>query len=136
MFTLVEAVLIRPLAFPEPERLVFANGSTPQYDRAAVSPPDYLDYRERLASFDVLSATMLTSFSVSAGDEGAEQVPGACVSYNFFDALGVAPVEGRTFRVEEETEGQHRVAVISYGRLLRYPSDTSSRRTRPGTAGR
>jgi len=114
-FSIVHAVLIRPLPLPEPERLVHATGSFPANDRAGVSPPDYLDYRARLRSFSGLSATLSQELQIAGGGERAALVRGWNVSHEIFETLGVAPLLGRGFRAEEETDGRGHVVVVSYG---------------------
>ncbi len=115
MFSVVNAVLIRPVPYPAPERLVFMYGSFAKYDRAAMSPPDYLDYRA--------ANTVLTSFAArSIGGEAVitsggppERVAAGNVTANFFETLGVAPLRGRLFLPDEEQGTGHDVALLSYG---------------------
>lgn len=114
MFSIVNAVIIRPLPFPRSDRLVYAFGSFKGGDRAAISPLDFLDYRAQthaLASF--AGRTPFGSAVLSTGDE-PERVTAPRVSANFFSTLGVRPLYGRTFLPDEE-EGTHRVVVLSYG---------------------
>jgi len=117
IFSLINAVLIRPLPFPEPDRLVWTWGNIRNGgNRASVSPLDYLDYRHQNRTFEQFAA--MTSFSISANLTGGgepQRLSGAGVTGNFFQALGVQPALGRTFLLENETNGRDQVAVLSYG---------------------
>ena len=113
MFTLVRSVLLRPMPFPEPESLVYMYGSFSQYDRAGISPPDFLDYRERNRSFESFAARTVGGRAILTGEGGAERVSAPSVTANFFATLGVTPILGRTFVPEEEEGGGHEVVVLS-----------------------
>lgn len=116
VFTLVDSVLMRPLPYPEPERLVIGYGSFPLNDFASVSPPDYLDYRDRSASFEALAAISSWVGTVAVGGGEAPEIARMRrASAELFAALGVAPAMGRTFRRDETVAGGARVAVISDG---------------------
>src|SRR5262244_1014412 len=114
IFSLVNAVLLRPLPFAEPERLVWTWGEFSGGNRASTSPPDFLDYRAQNRSFEELSAMMFNSFNLTGAGE-PERVIGSSVTANFFQALGVKPVQGRAFLPEEEQSGRERVAIIGQG---------------------
>lgn len=115
MFAVVNAILIRPLPYPEPERLVFMYGAFAKNDRAAMSPPDYLDYRAQNTVLASFAARSLGDDAVLTGDGPPERVAAARISSNFFATLGVAPVYGRLFRPDEEQGGGHDVAIVSWG---------------------
>ena len=116
IFSLINAVLIRPLPFRDPDRLVWTwgnihNGS----NRASVSPLDFLDYRQRNQTFEEFAA--MISVPVSANLTGGgepERLSAAGVTGNYFQALGVQPAMGRTFLPENEITGGDQVAVLSY----------------------
>jgi putative ABC transport system permease protein len=116
IFSLINAVLIRPLPFAEPDRLVWSFGNIRNGgNRASVSPLDYLDYRHENHTFDQFAA--MTSFPISANLTGAgepERLAASGVTGNFFQALGVPPELGRTFQLENEHSGSDQVAVISH----------------------
>lgn len=116
MLTLVHHVLLAPLPYPDPDRLVWGWGTWRGGDRVSVSPPDYLDYREESRSFASLAAmnSFLARFNLSGGGP-PERVGGAFVSANFLDTLGLTPALGRSFTVEEEVAGAEPVAMIGYG---------------------
>src|SRR5262245_53574501 len=112
IFSLVNTVLIRPLPFAEPERLVWTWGEFSQGNRASTSPPDFLDYRAQNQSFDELAAMLFRSFNLTGTGE-PERVIGSTVTTNFFQALAVKLGPGRAFTPEEEQSGRDRVAIIS-----------------------
>jgi len=114
MFSLVNAVLLRPLAFPEPHRLVVGFGRTAQVDYLPISYPDFEDWRAQSRSFESLAGWMTQSVNLT-GREQPERIRGAFVSANFFDVLRLAPSQGRAFLPGEDQPGSDRVAVISYG---------------------
>ena len=95
MFALVDAVLLRPLPFPEPERLVWAKGVFSRGDRAAVSPPDFLDYRASNEVFEELGASSIGGASMTIGGGEPESVGVTFTSSNFLAVLGFEPVLGR-----------------------------------------
>ena len=117
IFSLINAVLIRPLPFPEPDRLVWSwgnirNGS----NRASVSPLDYLDFRDENRTFEHFAAMISVPTSANLTGSGEPQrLSTAAVTGNFFQALGVQPALGRTFLLENETTGRDQVAVLSFG---------------------
>src|SRR5262245_39269604 len=114
IFSLVNTVLLRPLPFAEPERLVWTWGEFSQGNRASTSPPDFLDYRAQNRSFEELAAMMFNSFNLTGTGE-PERVVGSSVTANFFQALGVKLVQGRGFTPDEEQSGGGQVAIISSG---------------------
>lgn len=118
MFSAVDAVLLRPLPFSEPDRLVLvsATSSLTRTDSATrrggdLSPADYLDYRNS-ASFDGLASVSRNPMRLS-GDGTPEQVPAAQVSGNFFSVLGVNAVAGRTFLPADDAPGRPAQALVS-----------------------
>lgn len=116
IFSLINAVLIRPLPFHEPDRLVWTWGNIRNGgNRASVSPLDFLDFRQRNTTFEEFAAML--SFPASANLTGAgepQRLVAAAVTGNYFQALGVQPAMGRTFLPENETTGRDQVAVLSY----------------------
>ena len=116
MFSVVKAVLIEPLPYPEPHQLVWGWGQFERGNQASVSPADFLDYRAETRSFAELSAS--TNFSQSmnlVGGESPERVRVAFVAANYFDVLRVAPAIGRAFEARHEDESSPSVAVLSHG---------------------
>ena len=116
VFGVVDAILIRPLQFADPDRLVSVFEVNPGRGIAESPPsgPNYLDWRKDARSFTGLAAyrqESLTLTAVSAPDV----LNGAGVSANFFDVLGVPPALGRTFRPGEDEAGGAHVLVLGYG---------------------
>lgn len=117
IFTLVNAVLLRGLPYPQPDRLVMVFNSYPKLDiaRSTVSPADYVEYQRALKSYSSFAA--VTSFRAPQNLTGAGEplrVRCATASAPFFPALGVEPILGRVFTAEEDQPGQNRVAVLSH----------------------
>jgi predicted permease len=111
IFTVVDSVLLRPLAFKDPERLVVAlHGSNAN---GPVSPADYFDYRRSARSFERLSAAQAWGGTLGGG-ERPERINGLQVSTDLFDLLGIAPIAGRTFVLGEDEPGRDRVVVLTH----------------------
>jgi len=117
IFSLINAVLIRPLPFREPDRLVWSWGNIRNGgNRASVSPLDYLDYRRQNRTFEEFAAMISVPLSANLTGGGEPQrLTAAGVTGNFFQALGVQPALGRTLMLENESTGRDQVAVLSYG---------------------
>ena len=115
MFTVVDSVLLRPLPYANPERLVVTlHGPTAS---APVSPADYFDYRAA-RSFEGLAAAQAWGATLGGG-ERPESVGGLQVSADLFDVLGVGATLGRTFTAGEDEPGRNRVVVLSHRLWLR-----------------
>jgi putative ABC transport system permease protein len=114
IFSVVNAVLLRPLPYRDSARLVWIHDGMTPHDTEGwpACMADFLLWRERAHSFSQLAAYSYDSFAL-AGEGVAENVPGALVSAQFFDLLGVVPIRGRTFASEEDQPGRPRVALIS-----------------------
>src|SRR6476469_1945260 len=127
VFTLVNALLIKPLPYQDPTNLVllFEHFRVQNLDAIPVSPPEFLEYKSQLKSFDKLAAFDTTTFNLSEG-EMPERVFCAKVSADLFPLLGVQPLRGRTFRPEECAQGRDDVLVISE-RLWRRKFDRDPR---------
>jgi len=114
IFSLVNAVLLRPLPFAEPDRLVWVWGNIKNGgNRASVSPADFLDYRQQNNTFEEFAASLPLRLNYTGGDE-PERLEASGVTGNFFQALGAKPAFGRTFLLENEKPGNDQVAVLSY----------------------
>ena len=114
IFSVVNGVLLRPMPYSEPERLVRVHELVPQFGRFSVAPATFLDWQRQSSSFAGLAAYTTGSATIPASD-GAERVPSLLVSADLFDVLGVQPALGRTFTKEEDAPGRAGVAVISHG---------------------
>lgn len=114
VFSLINALLIRPLPYHQPSRLVliWEQFLAQDLERIPVSAPEYLDYEKALKSTEQLAAFDYTSFNLTEGDV-PERISGAVVSPRLFPLLGVQPIRGRTFAQEEQGEGRDTVVLIS-----------------------
>src|SRR5262245_56968758 len=113
VFSVVNAVLLRPLPFKQPDRLVWIWGVQPQLEQAHHSPADFLDYQAQNRSFEQMAALRNMSFTMTGGEQ-PERIDGLIVSANYFSLLGMAPAIGRTFTPEEGKAGAARVALLSH----------------------
>ncbi len=127
VFTLVNALLIKPLPYEDPSRLVllFEHFKDQHLDAIPVSPPEFLEYKAQLKSFDQLAAFTTATYNLAEG-EAPERVFGATVTADLFPLLGVQPIRGRTFRPEECAPGRDDVLMISE-RLWRRKFDRDPR---------
>src|SRR5215207_3034606 len=98
IFSVVDAVLLRPLPYPQPDRLVFLWSGVPMGGSAL---PDYHEWRDKNNSFDELAGYYYGDFNLSADATEPERVQGAYVTANFFQMLQVSPARGRLFTPEE-----------------------------------
>lgn len=114
IFSIVNAVLLRPLPFQSPERLVLVWGKNPTTDHYPVSIPDFLDFREQNQVFDEMGTFSYADFNLTMGDE-PEHIQGTMVSANYFSVLGVNFTRGRAFQPEEDQPGANRVVIVSDG---------------------
>jgi macrolide transport system ATP-binding/permease protein len=113
MFAFVDAALIKPLPYPNPNRLVEATESAPMIPRANLSYQDYLDWKRLNTVFSSLDVVTSTGFLVGTAS-GAEPAPGAQVSDGFFHTLGVAPAMGRDFRAGEGMSAAPQTVILAY----------------------
>jgi putative ABC transport system permease protein len=127
IFSVVHTVLFRPLPFENPEQLVviwetvLARGNV----EGTPSPPDFREWRARANSFERMAAFYDTNYNLSGAGE-PERLPGAIVSADLFQLLGVKAALGRTFVPSEEQFGAHRVVLLSHGLWqLRFGGDES-----------
>lgn len=111
IFTIANSVLLRPLAYKNPNQLVRI--STKRDGSCCVSLPYYELLRDTIHSFSGVAAYQYDAANL-AGREGAEQIDAERVTGNFFDVLGVKPLAGRAFLPEEDRPGANPVAVIGY----------------------
>jgi putative ABC transport system permease protein len=116
IFSLVNAVVLRPLPFPESDRLVWVWGNIRTgSNRASISPADYLDYREQNKTFENLAATFGLPMPVNVtGNGDPERLNASAVTGNYFQTYGLTPALGRGFTLDNEKIGQERVAVLSH----------------------
>lgn len=117
VFSVVSNVLLRPLPFTEPERLVTVWERNPKagYDDNTVAAGTFADWKEQNQVFESMAALSIDRGLNLTGDAEPERVTAVPVSANLFQVLGVAPIHGRTFAAEEEILGRDRVVILSHG---------------------
>ena len=115
IFSVVNAVLLRPLPVKDPDRLMTFWHSAPAkgLDHLDLSDALFAYYSARTRTFQSLAAFETGKFALTGGGE-PEVVPGAVVTFNYFDVLGRQPLYGRTFTAQEDTPGNNHVALLSY----------------------
>jgi putative ABC transport system permease protein len=113
IFSAVNAVLLRPLPYPEPERLMAVNHVW-KGQPAVVSPQNFLDFEHETKSFDALAVYDTDGATLTGRGEPVQLATGE-TSASFFEVLRVAPAVGRAFRPGENEPGQNRVVVLSQG---------------------
>jgi predicted permease len=115
IFSVVNAILLRPLPYKDPDQLVLLNHNYPKIDlKASVSAPGYKHYRETAKSFEGLAAMSFWSANIT-GEGEPERLQGMMTSANLFPLLRAEAARGRVLLPEEEEAGRDRVAVITDG---------------------
>ena len=117
IFSVVEAALLRPLPYAEPDRLVhlwFERALREGGGRLEASYPDFLDIRERATTLEGVAGYHTNRATLATGD-AALVLPAAKVTANFFDLLGVTPLAGRRFEEGEDGVGASPVVIITHG---------------------
>ena len=112
-FSIADFVLLRPLPFPEPERLVRVWESLPGYPRLEPSPANYRDWRRLSRSFAGMGAAQAISLNL-VGPAGPERLEGAAVSAELFPLLGVRPMLGRLFTASDDRDGAAGTVLLSF----------------------
>jgi len=114
IFSVVNAALLRPLPYTEPDKLVRLSEDSPQVPQMSISYPNFLDWREQNKVFSGIAALQFRSLNLTGTGE-PERLPGRAVSAELFDVLGVKPALGRSFAAEEDRPGANPVCIISHG---------------------
>jgi putative ABC transport system permease protein len=114
IFSVIDAALLRPLPYPDADRIVVLYQFDQDKQTDDPSPADFLDLRRQSSSFAFLAAHRSLPFNLS-GNGQPERVEGAVVSVDFFAALGVQALQGRTMQPDLDPPGGTSVAVLSYG---------------------
>jgi putative ABC transport system permease protein len=116
MFALVDAILLRPLPFASPDRLVMLWERTPASPRSRVSPINLLDWKARNRTFDAMAGFVpnVAGMVLAGADGNAETVPRQWVSSGIFDVLGIRPIVGRAFLPSDDRD-RDAVVVLSEG---------------------
>ncbi|MFC1640094.1 ABC transporter permease [Gemmatimonadota bacterium] len=107
-------ILIKPLPFEEPDRLTVLFENAPGFTRASPSFPNYVDWRDRSATFEDMGAYWRTSNTLS-GYGDPERLSGCLVSFSLFDVLRVRPAHGRAFLPEDDVVGSPPTVLLSHG---------------------
>src|SRR3989442_67447 len=131
IFSVVNAVLLRPLPFRDPDRLTMVMSVNPAkgFPRFPVSPPDFIDWRAESRVFEEMAAGDSGPYNLIQGAE-PERLSGSRVSASFLGVVGIKPVLGRDFLAEDDREGAEPVVLIGHGLWTRrFGSD-------PGIVGR
>ena len=113
IFSVVNAVLLRPLPYPHAEELVQVFGTQPTLPEAPTSPANFLEWQTENQVFTHVATYVGQGFNLTGTDK-PERVIGARVSGDLFQLLGVQPALGRDFTAEEDREGGDRVVILSY----------------------
>jgi putative ABC transport system permease protein len=122
IFSVINAVLLRPLPFPHSEQLVtlytrYLPATGYNYQYSALSGPEFADLRGRVNAFAGVAAYSFSNGNLARGNGEAERVRTMSVTSEFFDVLGVRPVRGRTFTEEEAQRGKACLALLSHDSL-------------------
>jgi len=113
VFTVVDRVLMRPLPFEKPHRIVRVWEAPPGYSRMEASPPNYRDWRSMASSFESMAAYDRSSANL-VGEGAPRRIQGADVSGELFPLLGVMPLRGRYLTEEDDVFGTARSVVLSF----------------------
>src|SRR5262245_49985907 len=113
IFSVVNAVLIRPLPYEESERLIFLNEQSPVLDEMSISYPNFLDWRTQNQTFEKMGVYNRASYNLTGTGE-AERIVTGQVSADLFSVLRVNAAQGRVFTNDEDKPGGTPVVVLSY----------------------
>ena len=117
MFSLVDAALVRPLPFTQPDRLVMLWERSPRFPHNRVSPLNFLDWSEQQQAFASVAAIAGGGRTLTGSGGQAERIPGQAVTWQFFDVLGIRPIAGATFTADDSAN--RRTLVVLSERLWR-----------------
>ena len=116
IFSVVNAVLLRPLPYQQPERIMALQSANPQSNQGGFggsAPADFVDWRAQSRTFEKLAAYTGGGLTLQSADR-TEVIPGSQVTEDFFPVFRVAPLLGRTFSADEFLSGSPKVAVLSH----------------------
>jgi predicted permease len=112
IFSVVNGVLLNPLPYSEPDRLVTVDARKPDFPRGSISYPNFLDWHRMNQSFSFFAVSRLSGYQITGAGE-PEELNAAMVTSDFFPMLGVKPVLGRGFTPSEDEIGTSSVVAIS-----------------------
>ncbi|HEX7136828.1 MAG TPA: ABC transporter permease, partial [Vicinamibacterales bacterium] len=113
IFSMVNAIVLRPLPLNDPDRLVYATELNPKGSAISLSWLNYLDWRERSRSFEALAASRDEAQTLT-GTDRAQRLRARRVTANFFQVLGVSPTIGRSFTADDERAGAEPAVIVSH----------------------
>ncbi|HKC64426.1 MAG TPA: ABC transporter permease, partial [Pyrinomonadaceae bacterium] len=113
IFSVVNAVLLRPLPYKDAERLVIVSEKMGEGRRVGVAYLNFVDFRERAQSFTEMAGFRQTPYNLVGVDKPV-RLQGRDVSWNFFSMLGVKPQLGRTFTADDDREGAARTVILGH----------------------
>jgi putative ABC transport system permease protein len=114
IFSVVNTVLLRPLDYAEPDRIVVIRETNlPQFPEFSVSPPNYLDWEKQTKSYEYLAAYSGAGLNLT-GEGEPQRLVGVKATSHYFDVMGVKPILGRMLLAEEDAPGKNHVVVLSY----------------------
>jgi putative ABC transport system permease protein len=115
IFGLVRAVLLAPLRYPEPERLVKIRGlAVATGEPSNIAPGEFYDFLQGATAFESMGAHGFIDYFTVSGDSAPERVPGSRVTAGFFETLGVRPVLGRLFTEEDDRPGAANTVLVTH----------------------
>ncbi|HYV06904.1 MAG TPA: ABC transporter permease [Blastocatellia bacterium] len=114
IFSVINAVLLRPLPFPEADRLIVMTEKDRNKNRLGAAYPNYVDWKTRAQSFEAMAGFRSQTFNLTGVDKAA-RLQGRTVNWNFFQVLGVQPALGRTFVEQDDRVEAPATVVISHG---------------------
>jgi putative ABC transport system permease protein len=112
LFSVVNGVLLNPLPYPEPDRIITLHQSKPNFDMGAIPYPNFRDWKKQNQTFSAMSISRPFGFSLLGSGE-PERINGRLVSADFLSVLGIEPALGRDFAPGEDEPGAEPVALIS-----------------------
>ena len=115
IFSVINGVLLKPLPYREPDRLVMLWETVPGNERPFVSYPNYVDWRQRQRGFEDIALYYPFASFIMTGQGDAEHAWGVLATGNYFQLLGMRPALGRLFTPADDTPGAARVVVLRYG---------------------
>ena len=115
IFSVINGVALKPLGYPEPDRLVFLTSQFPTlgFEKFWISPPEYFELRERSRSFEDIAAYTTGAVNLSEGSQ-PERVNAVFATANMFDVLGVRPAIGQPYTAGQDGPGAEPVVVLSH----------------------
>src|SRR5262245_22560186 len=115
IFSVVNGVLLKPLAYPHPEQLQFISSTFPKlnFDRFWISLPEFMEFKERTRAFEDVGGYRPGAINLGV-PERPRRVNSALVTPELLNVIGVAPMRGRLFTAADSRPGAENVAILSY----------------------